>query len=898
MGARTIADLLARSAGANPDGVAIVSPGRAPLRYRDLHAELAAHGATLRHLGIASGDRVAVVLPNGPEMAVAFLAVATSAACAPLNPAAKEGELAFAMRDLGARALLVAGDGTAVAAIAAARALALPVLEACVAPGAPAGRFTLHGDAPGEPAPATAPRADDVALLLHTSGTTARPKLVPLSQRNLCASAENVARTLALGHDDLCLNVMPLFHIHGLVAALLASLAAGAGVACTPGLRAGDFAAWLRDLAPTWYTAVPTIHQAILEALGGVPAARGRLRFVRSSSAALPPPVLHELAAAFGVPVIEAYGMTEASHQMASNPLPPGTQHPGSVGPAAGAEIAVMDEAGRLLARGVVGELVVRGETVTTGYEANPDANASAFADGWFRTGDQGYVDDDGYVHLTGRLKELINRGGEKIAPREVEEALLRHPAVAQAVAFAVPHRRLGEEVAAAIVLRDGARATPDELRRQASDTLAYFKVPRHVAIVAEIPKGATGKVQRRGLAQALGLTERTGPDGALPPRTPLEESVATVWRRVLGVASLGIEDDFFALGGDSLAAAEMLSMLAERLDVEVPIADFLERPTIACLCALHERERSTGAPSGVVVIRHGGVEAPIFCTTAHDGRLWGVAKLARHLPIEAPVYGLPAPPVGAFGSLPTIAQLAAQNVEVLTRLQPHGPVRLIGPCFGGTVALEMAIQLEGRGRTVELLVMLNSFNRAWRATTEVATARAVRTRHLVERVRLHARRLRLQDRAARIAYLRSRAALVRAHWGDEARRLLFELATRSGLPRPRAVQKVAYASRHAQRRYVARPYSGRVLLVSAVAPIAGVYPLPHLGWADVLRGPTDLLELPCEQLEFWADDAVLREVALHIGSALTLPRGAGPIPNPSPCAGRAPIVSDAASRS
>ena len=377
-------------------------------------------------------------------------------------------------------------------------------------PGRGAGAFTLY---PVSAAPETTgtggfAQAGDVALLLHTSGTTSRPKLVPLTQRNVVASARSIRATLGLVAEDRGLNIMPLFHIHGLMAGLLAPLAAGSQVFCTPGFNALKFFGWMNEARPTWYTAVPTMHQTILarashnrEVIGANP-----LRFVRSSSSSMPPQVIAELEATFHAPLIEAYGMTEASHQMASNPLPPGKRIPGTVGLAAGPEVAIMNEQGDLLPPGQTGEIVIRGENVTPGYEKNPGANAEAFHNGWFRTGDQGIMSAEGYITITGRLKEIINRGGEKISPREVDEVLMDHPAILQVVTFAFPHDRLGEDVAAAIVLRDGASLTEKEVREFAARRLADFKVPRKVRFVAEIPKGATGKLQRIGLAAKLGL--------------------------------------------------------------------------------------------------------------------------------------------------------------------------------------------------------------------------------------------------------------------------------------------------------------------------------------------------------------------------------------------------------
>jgi acyl-CoA synthetase (AMP-forming)/AMP-acid ligase II len=301
---------------------------------------------------------------------------------------------------------------------------------------------------------------------------------------------------------------MPLFHIHGLIGALLSTLDAGASVFCTPGFAALKFFSWMSEADPTWYTAVPTMHQAILGRAdrNREIIERGRLRLIRSSSASLPPQVMKALEESFGAPVIESYGMTEASHQMASNPLPPRERKPGSVGVAAGPEVGVMDDRGELLPPGSVGEVVIRGPNITRGYQNNPGANGAAFVHGWFRTGDQGVLDSDGYLRLTGRLKEIINRGGEKISPREVDEVLLDHPAVAQAVTFALPHDKLGEDVAAAVVLREGACVTENELRAFSRARLAEFKVPGTVVFVQEIPKGPTGKLQRIGLAEKLGL--------------------------------------------------------------------------------------------------------------------------------------------------------------------------------------------------------------------------------------------------------------------------------------------------------------------------------------------------------------------------------------------------------
>ena len=494
-----------------PDAPAIGAPGRPWLTYAGLKKLTDDTLAVLNGVGIGRGDRVAMVAPNGPEMASSFIAVASGTSSAPLNPAYRADEFEFYLDDLKPKAVIVQkGMDSPVRGMA--EKVGVPIIELVPMADGPAGSFTLDVSAL-KPAKAASPGTSvdgEIALVLHTSGTTARPKIVPLSTANLAASARHIAASLALTPGDRCMNIMPLFHIHGLIAATLSSLGAGASVSCTPGFNALRFFAQLEEVKPSWYTAVPTMHQAILTRLRShADAAKAaKLRFIRSSSASLPPQVMLELEAAFDCPVIEAYGMTEASHQMASNALPPGQRKPGAVGLPAGPKIAIMDEAGHFLPQGTIGEVVIQGPNVTAGYDNNPDANLKAFADGWFRTGDQGRFDEDGYLFLTGRLKEIINRGGEKISPIEVDTILMDHPAVEQVVTFAIPHPMLGEDVGAVVVLRAGQEATERELRDFVAKQAADFKVPRKVVFVSEIPKGATGKLQRIGLAAKLGLAE------------------------------------------------------------------------------------------------------------------------------------------------------------------------------------------------------------------------------------------------------------------------------------------------------------------------------------------------------------------------------------------------------
>lgn len=579
----TLAALLREQSIRQPDAPALLAPGRPALSFAGLSQQAAELAAALQSVGVRPSTRVAVVLPNGPEMASVFLGAAACSACAPLNPAYQAAELRFYLQDLRARVVIVsAGERGPV--IDVARELGLSVLEIATDASLPAGQFRVAVPAVARvAAPPQWPGALDLALILHTSGTTARPKIVPLSQANLVASARNIARHLALQSGDRCLNVMPLFHIHGLVGALLASVASGSSIVCTPGFDDQAFFRWTAQFDPTWYTAVPTIHQAVVANAGLYRelAPTHRFRFVRSSSAPLPPKVFERLHELTGAPVIEAYGMTEASHQMASNPLPPAERKPGSVGIRAGADIAVMDAAGELLAQGATGEIVIRGPGVTSGYENNPQANAESFTDGWFRTGDQGCFDADGYLVISGRLKEIVNRGGDKISPREIDEALLDHPDIAQAAAFAVPHATLGEDLAAAVVMRNGAVADEEELRGFLFERLAEFKVPSSIVFVDAIPKGATGKVQRTSLHDKLGGLLRSA---FVSPRTELERSLAAIFGEVLGCGAVGVHDNFFGLGGDSLKGTQVVARINARHLVALAIPVLFRHPTIAAL--------------------------------------------------------------------------------------------------------------------------------------------------------------------------------------------------------------------------------------------------------------------------------------------------------------------------
>jgi acyl-CoA synthetase (AMP-forming)/AMP-acid ligase II len=641
-------DILKHHAERIPNAPAILAPGRAPLTYGRLRRHVDEIGAGLRAMGVGRDDRVAMALPNGPEMAVAVLAVASSAACAPMNPAYGAQELERYFAALRPRALITQA-GVDSPARRAALACGIRVLDLWAASDAEAGGFTLAGVMDGAP-PRASVEPGDVAMLLLTSGTTARPKIVPLTHANICTSAYNSVAAQALTETDRCLNVLPLFHGHGLMATLLASLAAGASVVCTPGCDVDQFFAWLAAFRPTWYSAVPTMHQAILAQArhNREQPAQHRLRLVRSASAPLPPRVFEDLEQIFEAPVIEIYGMTEtAGCPIASNPLPPRQRKVGSVGPPVGLDVAIMDERGALLPRGQTGQVVVRGASITAGYDGDPMATRAAFAGGWFKTADHGFFDDDGYLFLVGRRQEIINRGGEKVAPREVDEALLEHPAVAEAVTFAIPHVTLGEDVAAAIVLRPHAAATAKDIRQFVGARVAEFKVPRQILILPQLPKGPSGKVQRVGLAAKLGLASGVAAAQTfVPPCTALEKTLAGLWAEILQVEQVGIHNDFFSLGGDSLLATRVLAHIHHTLHVDVGAAQFFEGPTVADVAANVEALLEAGRrPAAIAPVPR---KAAMPASLAQE-RLWRAQQALSGLPFFNVLYALrPTSPIDA----------------------------------------------------------------------------------------------------------------------------------------------------------------------------------------------------------------------------------------------------------
>ena len=488
----------------NDNNTALTSESNSKLSYENLKSFTDNIARQLAGNEISNKDRAAIVLPNGPFMASSFLAISSYMSAAPLNPAYKADEYEFYLKDLSPKIVIVEPNSKN-NVIEVAKKLKIPVCEIKIQKDSPPGLFDLFEKS----SEYSLPEENDEALVLHTSGTTSKPKIVPLTNKNIFSSAINISKSLELSEIDHCLNIMPLFHIHGLIAIIAASMKVGASVCASNGFNAIKFLEIAKSEKITWYSGVPTMHQAILlRAEKKLELAKNlKLKFIRSSSASLPPAVFEKLNNIFKCPVIEAYGMTEATHQMTSNPLPPKIQKPGFVGIPAGPDVCIMDDADKILNQGETGEVCIKGNNVTLGYDNNPEANKKSFSNGWFRTGDQGYFDQDGYLKISGRLKEIINKGGEKISPLEVDNILMDHPLIEQAVCFGYEDKMLGEEIAAAIIVKEGQNCSEIDVKNYAEEKLAKFKIPKKIFFVNEIPKGATGKLQRNVLAKNFGLS-------------------------------------------------------------------------------------------------------------------------------------------------------------------------------------------------------------------------------------------------------------------------------------------------------------------------------------------------------------------------------------------------------
>ena len=695
--------MLDRAARESPQTVALEAPGREPVTYGELYAHVQTTRSALRDAGVQPGEAVAVALPNGPELIRVLLAIGGLGACAPLDPALTETEYQYYLARLGARTLVIAGDAGSPASLAA-QTRGMQVLQMSAA-----GEFGAIAGA----APELKRRRTDAAVLLFTSSTTGAPKLVPRTWANWYAIARNDERALELTAQDRYLGLMPLFHATGL-GAVLTQLWCGGAVISLPGVDVGSILRWVEDFRPTWFNSNVPLNRVILTLARehGEVFRRAGLRLIRPTGATPDPQLLEGLEEATGALVLDGYGLTETGGVTRNTRL---ARRRGSAGRSSGLELAIVDARGNAMPAGECGEISMRGPTIASEYLDDPEANRKTFQDGWFRSGDTGYLDHDGFLFITGRLKETIDRGGEKILPQEVDAVLAEHPSVEDAVAFAIPHPTLGQEVAAAVVLREGATATVLELRRFVATRLAAFKVPRRIEFVDCIPRTMMGKPRRGVLSEMFG--QRKATVGAQEwPTGSIEGQLIEIWRRILKTQHIGAEDDFFELGGDSMSAAMMLLEVQRTLQAGEELferTDFFDVPTVATLAGIvrefaGESSEDTGHDR-VLALRRSGSRAPLFCFTGSFRSPFDFRELARCLGPDRPVFVVCNADPMEDGRLLPIEEHARRAVEAIQRTRPQGPYLLAGHCFGGVVAFEAGRQLLERSQALNGLVLFDA---------------------------------------------------------------------------------------------------------------------------------------------------------------------------------------------
>lgn len=841
----TIGDVVRRHAAVSPDASALVDEGRSPLSYAALAALMDRFQRVLNGMGFGRQDRIAIVHPSNTAMASIVMGVWSCATAAPMNPEFTVGEFTIHMRDLGVKAVVVAAD-VETPARAAALHLGLPLIEVESLDHQEAGLVDIRPGPAGRCAQPGPAQPNDLALVLTTSGTTSRSKIVPVRHRQLSAMSDYSARLFELTPEDRCLNLMPLFHGHGLYSSLAGTLYSGGSLINLPDFSSEAFFRMLVTLRPTWYSGSYTFHHTICAQASNfrTEIEQAHLRFSRTASGHLDAEIADELEAVLGVPVIQTYSMTETG-RITGSPQPPKTRKRGTVGISAGGEVAVIDPDGTALPVGERGEIVTRGVHVFEGYENDPEANAEAFIDGWFRTGDEGVLDADGYLTLTGRIKEFINRGGEKIAPAEVDEALMRHPDVVTAVAFPLPHVTLGQDVAAAVIPAKGAALTDEVLNDHLRGRTADFKLPRRYVFVDEIPKGPTGKFERRKLASVFGLVHEgpthNAPVGVAQRRaTPLEAKLQRLWAETLGLESVGLDVDFFMLGGDSLQAVDLFLRIEQELDRKLPRSILFEAATVAKMA-----DHIEGAipPQCVVPIQERGQRPPFFCIHDGNGQVLNYRELARYMGDEQPFYGIQCLGLdGADVPFVRIDEMAAFYVGEIRKVQPAGPYYLGGYSFGGRVAYVMAQQLLAAGEEVAFLGLIDSYCHTgqrriglgqWLAR-HVDRLRALRAGQVPAYLGMRVRN------SVEMAFMAARLRLFSGAW---------EYYERRGREIPRFLRRPVEANDIIRRDYQAQPYDGAATLFKAEL-YAWNHPDAHEGWHDLVKGGLEVRPIPGRHFE------------------------------------------------
>ncbi len=712
---QTFDKVLLHWADQTPDAAALAGPGQSDLSYRDLYEIFDESRLVLAGNGIDRNDRVALVHSGGAEMAAAAIGISSLAAVAPFSPAMSAGEFYLHFQDKKIRALALESALPSAAREAAAR-LQIPVLDIVHDDPAIAGKIRLSGQTGLPPVQPENLCEEDMFVIFTTSGTTSYGKTVPLSHRLMLPRIRSMARSLDYSSTDRVLNIMPLFHTGGFSAGMMATLYSGGTFFA---VKNNDVDALFRSLTtfrPTviagGYTVFHSIERKASEYVNEITAAKTHLRLLRTGTGHLDQKIARRLESIFETPVLEAYGSAETSF-MACTGIPPAPRKDGSVGQPDRSRVFIVNSQGEPLPPLEKGEIAVTRQTAFDGYENNPAANREAFSQNWYHTGDEGYLDEDGFLFITGRIKEMINRGGVKIIPTEVDQAVLRHAMVREAVSFPLPHPTLGDDLALAVVAEPGQSLSEDSLRDFLKAQLVPNKIPSRILIVNAIPKGATGKAQRHKLADQLGLLPiehkgQTSPamePGALPANTALLQKI---WQQILGHDDIGLDDNFFALGGDSLQAVDLFMQIEKELGRRLPRDVLFQAGTVREMARLIEEGEAADC---IVPIQPKGTKPPLFFVHPIGGEVLGYRKFARYLDPDQPFFGIQQYRSERGNSrFSSLEEMADYYLQEIREFQPVGPYYLGGHSFGGLIAYIIARKLAEKGEETGFLALLDTY--------------------------------------------------------------------------------------------------------------------------------------------------------------------------------------------
>jgi len=862
----TICHVIMRWADLQPDAPALIDPAGLTVTYADLVREMAALRNAILASGFGREDRIGIIHPGGVELAIRMLGVMSGFTAVPLNPAFTESEFTGHLQERGVKALIV-DPRTVEAAVAAAQSLEIPILENVGGGKQEPGKSEESAGAGLDDARFPLSSPDDIAVIWGTSATTAQSKIVPSRHRRLLARSAVEEIVYGVGQGDVGVVFRPL-HYSGPFHNVACTLYSGSAIVVLPKFEPAEFFDCLAQNGVTWYSGGPTFHRSIHTYVMANPhVAKGlKLRFTRAGSAALEPKIVEDLERIFGVPLETNYNSGE-SGRIANSLQDTAPRKKGTVGipverfGVPNTEVRIRSLDGGFLIAGERGEIVVRGDQVFEGYENAPELTEQAFVDGWFRTGDEGFFDEDGYLHLTGRIKEMINRGGEKVSPAEVDAALLAHPDVVEAATFPLRHPTLGEEVAAAVVQAPGSGLTDQILTKHLLSRLTGFKVPRRFYFVPQIPKSDVGKVQRYMLAEALGVSDEIGSHAAtIPDREPtaLEAHLRGIWARALRIPQVGLDDNFFALGGDSLQAVDLFLAVEKELNRCLPRSILFEAGTVAEMARCIE----DFSPSPCLVpIQPKGDQPPFFCVHDGNGEVLNYRELARLLGETQPFYGIQCRGLDKKDvPFTRIEDMAAHYVQEIRRVQPAGPYYVGGYSFGGRVAYVMAQQLRAAGEEVALLALLDT-----------ASGYGQRRVGWTDWLAHHRERVKKLPLTELPAYLGVRSSNLAGMVGRNIRIRFFAMAwryfERTNRIVPRFMCRPVPANDMIRRTYQPQPYDGDATLFRA-EPYAWAHPESREGWQKLIKGKLEIRSITGQHYQI-VDLPHVQVLAAELGNVL-----------------------------